>query len=711
MTARAEQVAIVFVNSQQSQKNTMDMQQDIFKTNPLLAPSGNPFGAPAFDKIKTEDYKPAFEAAVEAARQEVDAICANPQEPTFANTIEALERAGEALGSVSAIFFNLNEACTDPRMQSIAEEVTPMLTAHTMYVTLNPVLFSRIKTVWDGRDRLDLNPEQARLLEQAYKSFARSGANLADKDKEQFSAAQEKLQLASLSFDKNALDATNAFTLEITDEADLKDMPAYAIDAAAAEAAGRGVKGWVFTLDAPSYSAFMAHSTRRSQREAMWRAYNTRALGGKFDNSGNIRQIVLLREQIARLLGYKSYSYYALEERMAKNPETVNAFLADLMAKTRPFALKEMAQLREYAASKGCEGEIMPWDFSYWSRRQKEDKYAITTELLKPYFELGKVRQAIFDLAGALYGVTFSKRSDIPVYHPDVEVYEVRDAERFMGLLYMDFFPRASKRSGAWMTNFREQSIRAGEQRRPFVSLVTNFTKPVGETPSLLTFGEVTTLLHEFGHSLHSLLSEGTYASLTGTNVTRDFVELPSQLMENWAYESEFLDSFARHYITGETIPREYIDRIIAAKNYQAGYSSVRQLQFGLLDMAWHSGEPLPEESVAQFEAAVGAPGAVLPIIDGTAMSTSFTHIFSGGYSAGYYSYKWAEVLAADAFAYFKETGIFNRGTAESFRREILSRGDIEDADVLYRNWRGRDARPEALLESDGLVPPASESD
>ena len=672
--------------------------------NPLLEQSSHPYGAPAFDRIETGHYLPAFKEAITRAKAEVDAITGNPQEPTFANTLEALAFAGSDLENVSSLFFNLNEACTSDEMQQIAEDVSPLITEYSMYVRLNAALFARIKAVYDKKDTLGLNQEQNRLLDETYKSFVRGGANLPEKDRKAFSEAQEQLQLAALKFDKNALAATNAYTLEITDASDLEGMPEYAMQAARQEAESRGVKGWVFTLHAPSYSAFMAYSGRRDQREAMWRAYNTRALGGGADNSDTIRTIVALRERTARMLGYKSYSCYALEERMAKNPETVNAFLADLMVKTRPFALKEVAELRSYASDNGFEDRLMPWDFPYWSRRLKEERYSITTEQLKPYFKLDSVREAIFNLATTLYGVTFSRRDDIPGYHPDVEVYEVIDSDRFMGLLYMDFFPRESKRAGAWMTNFREQSIERGEEKRPFVSLVTNFTKPVGDTPSLLTFGEVTTLLHEFGHCLHSLLSEGTYSSLTGTNVTRDFVELPSQLMENWAYEPQWLNTFARHYQSGELIPQEFIERIVAAKNYHAGYASVRQLQFGLLDMAWHSGEKLPEVGVDRFEADVCAPNAVLPVIDATAMSTSFTHIFSGGYAAGYYSYKWAEVLAADAFAYFRETGIFNKETAASFRRELLSKGDLEDADVLYRNWRGRDPNPDALLESDGLV-------
>ena len=674
------------------------------KTNPLLEASQHPYGAPAFDKIEIKHYLPAFEAAIAQAREEIDAICANPEAPTFENTLEAMANSGEALSKVGGIFFNMMEACSNDEMEEIAEKVSPKITEYSTYVQLNRDLFARIKAVYDAKDTLNLNPEQSRLLEETYNEFVRNGANLPEESREAYAAAQQELELTKLNFGKNALAATNAFTLHITDPADMEGIPEFAAGAAKEEAEARNLDGWLFTLQGPSYSAFLSYSGNRAQRELMWRAYNTRALGGDNDNSDNIRKIVAGRENIARLLDYKSYATYALEDRMAKSPETVNAFLADLMTKVRPFALRDVQEIQEYAASNGFEGELMPWDFSYWSRRLREERYSFTTEQLKPYFELGKVRAAVFGLANTLYGITLNRRNDIPGYHPEVEVYEVMDGDRFMGLLYMDFYPRASKRAGAWMTNFREQSIRNGEERRPFVSLVTNFTKPVGDTPSLLTFDEVTTLLHEFGHCLHSLLSEGTYESLTGTNVARDFVELPSQIMENWAYESEFLESFAKHYQTGEVIPREFIDKIIAAKNYNAGYAFVRQLQFGLLDMAWHGGLPIPEGSVADYEASILRPTAVVPVIDSTSMSTSFTHIFNGGYSAGYYSYKWAEVLSADAFAFFKETGIFNKETAASFRKELLSRGDMEDADVLYRNWRGRDARPEALLEDQGLV-------
>lgn len=674
------------------------------ETNPLLTESTNPYGAPAFDKIKFEHYKPAFIEAIAQARSEVDSIINNPDAPTFQNTVEALSISGKTLSTVSGIFYNLNESCTNDKMQALAEELAPMMTEFSMYVSLNPQLFKRIKTVYEDKENLNLNGEQARLLEETYKSFVRNGANLSDDDKAKYSKYEEELSVASLKFGKNALSAANAFTLNITDSTDLAGLPQYVIDMASAEAKGRNKEGWVFTLDVPSFSPFMKFSEKRELREKMWRAYNSQCLGGEFDNTDNIKKIVDLRTKEAGLLGFKTYAGYALEDRMAKTPEIVNGFLADLMNKSLPFAKKDVSALTSYAEGNGFTGELMPWDFSYWSEKYKKEKYDLSDELLKPYFELSSVRKALFDLANKLYGLTFVERNDIPVYHPDVKVYEVMDGERMMGLLYMDFFPRESKSGGAWMTSFREECKYNGVEERPFVQVVTNFTKPTEKDPSLLTFDEVTTILHEFGHALHGLLAEGTYITLSGTNVARDFVELPSQIMENWAYEPEFLQSFAKHYKTGEVIPQEYIDKIVAAKNYLAGYSSVRQLQFGMLDMAWHSVEQLPNETVEEYEKETLRPTAVISQVKGTALSPSFSHIFAGGYAAGYYSYKWAEVLEADAFSLFKEKGIFNREVAKSFRDNILSKGNLEDADVLYRNFRGRDPRPEALLEKSGMI-------
>ena len=674
------------------------------RANPLLAASPLPFGAPAFDQIQKSDYLPAFREAIDRARAQIRAITDNPEAPSFANTIEALERSGEDLDRISGIFFNLTEACTDDEMDGIAEEVSPLLTQHNMSVLLDEKLFARVKAVWQQRGDLQLDTEAAKLLEETWKSFARHGANLPADKKERFAKLSEELSLATLKFGQNVLAATNAFTLHLTEEADLAGLPGFVREMAAAEAAGRGETGWTFTLNQPSYGPFLKFSERGDLRERIWRAYNSKCIGGENDNTENIRRIVALRTEKAQLLGYPTYADYALEERMAKSPGKVNAFIDELLAPSLPAARREVAQVTEYAHAHGFEGDLMPWDFSFWSEKLQKERYSLDDELLKPYFRLDAVQAAVFDLAGRLYGLGFTERKDLPVYHPDVRVFEVRGASgRFMALLYLDYFPRSSKRGGAWMTSFRELSCRDGVEQRPLVSIVTNFTKPTADTPSLLTFNEVTTLLHEFGHGLHGMLAEGRYQSLTGTNVVRDFVELPSQLMENWAYEPEFLRTFARHWQTGEVIPQEYIDRIVAARNFLAGYAQVRQLQFGITDMAWHTLSAAPEGDIVAFEQERLRPSAVLPQVPGIVFSPSFNHIFSGGYAAGYYSYKWAEVLEADAFAYFKERGIFSREAAEHFRKTLLSRGGSVDADVLYRDFRGRDPQPEALLEKLGL--------
>lgn len=674
------------------------------RANPLLAASPLPFGAPAFDQIQKSDYLPAFRQAIDRARAQIRAITDNPEAPSFANTIEALERSGEDLDRIAGIFFNLTEACTDDEMDGIAEEVSPLLTQHNMSVLLDEKLFARVKAVWQQRDDLQLDTEAAKLLEDTWKSFARHGANLPADKKERFAKLSEELSLATLKFGQNVLAATNAFTLHLTEEADLAGLPGFVREMAAAEAAGRGETGWTFTLNQPSYGPFLKFSERGDLRERIWRAYNSKCIGGENDNTENIRRIVALRTEKAQMLGYPTYADYALEERMAKSPGKVNAFIDELLAPSLPAARREVAQVTEYAHAHGFEGALMPWDFSFWSEKLQKERYSLDDELLKPYFRLDAVQAAVFDLAGRLYGLGFTERKDLPVYHPDVRVFEVRsEAGRFMALLYLDYFPRSSKRGGAWMTSFRELSCRDGVEQRPLVSIVTNFTKPTADTPSLLTFNEVTTLLHEFGHGLHGMLAEGRYQSLTGTNVVRDFVELPSQLMENWSYEPEFLRTFARHWQTGEVIPQEYIDRIVAARNFLAGYAQVRQLQFGITDMAWHTLSAAPEGDIVAFEQERLRPSAVLPQVPGIVFSPSFNHIFSGGYAAGYYSYKWAEVLEADAFAYFKERGIFSREAAEHFRKTLLSRGGSVDADVLYRDFRGRDPQPEALLEKLGL--------
>lgn len=675
--------------------------------NPLLTESSAPFGAPEFDKIRNEHYLPAFEAGIAEAKAEIDAIVANQEEPTFENTIEAMEYAGRTLGNVAGIFYNLMEANTDDEMQAIAEQVSPMLTEYSMYVSLNTRLFEKVKAVYEKKDALGLDKDQMKLLEDNYKSFVRGGANLSDEDKALYSKWSEELSLATLAFSKNVLAATNAYTLHVTDPADLAGLPEYVKTMGAETAAEKGLEGgWAFTLDYPSYSPFLKYSTVRDLRRQMWVAYNTRAIGGENDNTDIVRQIVDLRIKIADILGYETYADYALEDRMAKSKATVNAFIKELLEPSLEFAKKDVADVLAYAQKNGFEdSRLMPWDFSFWSERYQEAEYSLSAEELKPYFQLESCIDAVFGLATRLYGVSFTELDNVPVYHEDVKVYEVKDADgKHLALFYADFFPRASKRGGAWMTEFRGQSIQNGVEKRPFISIVCNFTKPTADAPALITHDELTTFLHEFGHALHGIFAQGRYPSLTGTNVSRDFVELPSQIMENWAFEPEYLNSFAKHYQTGEPIPAELIEKIVAAKNYLAGYAQVRQLHFGYLDMAWHSLTELPAEGTIEFEQKTLAPYAVMPSVEGSAFSTSFSHIFSGGYSAGYYSYKWAEVLEADAFSLFKEKGIFNTEVSGSFRENILSKGGTEDASVLYRNFRGHDPETKALMEKLGLV-------
>ena len=673
--------------------------------NPLLVESPLPYGAPQFDKIRTEHYLPAFKEGIAEARAEIDAITSNPEEPTFANTIEALEFAGETLDNVSSIFYNLLEAESTPEMQAIAEEISPMMTEYSMYVSLNDKLFGRIRNLWERRDSLGLAPDQYRLLDETYKSFARNGANLSPEDKQTYSKYQEELSLLSLKFSSNALASTNAYKLNLTDEADLAGLPQYARDMAAATAKENGQEGWTFDLSYPSYSAFIKFSDRADLRKAMYLAYGSIAYGGEYDNSDICLKIADLRLNTARLLGYETYADYVVEDRMAGSVANVDVLIGRLLEPSLPAARTEVARIYNYARENGYgESAMQPWDFSYWSEKYKAAHFSLSDEQLKPYFKLENCIDAVFGLATRLYGLQFTLRTDIPGYNKDVKVYDVCDSTgRHMALFYADFFPRATKRSGAWMTSFRGQSIRDGVERRPFVSIVTNFSKPTDDAPSLLTHYELTTFLHEFGHSLHGMLAEGRYPSQTGTSVAWDFVELPSQIMENWAYEPEYLKPFARHYETGEEIPDELIEKISESKNYNVAYAQVRQLQFGLLDMAWHdTAEPLTG-TVGEIEKNATKDVLVLPVAEGTCMSPSFSHIFSGGYSAGYYSYKWAEVLAADAWSLFKEKGIFSQEVAGSFRENILSKGNTEPASVLYRNFRGHDPEPEALLRAQGI--------
>jgi len=671
--------------------------------NPLLTESKLPYGAPQFDKIKVEHYKPAFEAGIAEGKANIDKIVANTEAPTFRNVIAPMEFASPILDRTSSIFYNLLEADTSDQMQELAEEIAPMMTEYSMYISLNQPLFEKVKAVYENRANEKLQPNELRLLEQTYRSFTRNGAGLSDEDKKTYAALCEKGSLLGLQFKKNALGATNAYSLNVTDSAKLAGMPEYVLTAAAEAAAEKGESGWTFTLQAPSYGPFMRYCTDRELRKQLYFAYNTRATCGEFDNSQVVKDIVQNRIETSKLLGYGTYADYALEERMAKTKETVNNFLGSLMESTLPFAREQVKELQDYANSKGFEGDLQSWDFSFWSERLKEEKYSFNEEELKPYFEIESCIGAAFSLAGALYGLQFEP-IDLPVYHKDVKVYDVKDANgRHMALFYADFFPRESKRSGAWMTDFRGQSIENGIEKRPFISIVTNFTKPTAEEPSLITHDEFTTFLHEFGHALHGMLAEGEFPSQTGTSVARDFVELPSQINENWCFESEYLNGFAKHYKTGEVIPAELIQKIIDSQNYLSAYYQLRQLDYGVVDMAWHCLENVPQESTTAFEKKVLEHSRLLPAIESTSFSQSYSHIFAGGYAAGYYSYKWAEVLEADAFELFKTNGIFDKATADKFREEILSKGDTEDPAVLYRNFRGRDPEPEALMRKLGL--------
>lgn len=674
------------------------------KENVLLTQSPLPFGAPQFDKIQTGDYMPAFEQAIADGKAQIDAIAMNPDEPTFENTIGALAYCGSGYEKVASIFYNILEANTSDELQQIAEQLAPMENEYSTYISQNEALFKRVKAVFDNRESLSLDPDQQMLLKDTYKSFQRNGAELGEKDKKTLSEYNEKLSLLSLEFQKNSLASTNAFTMQITDQAQLDGLPGFILDMAAQAAKDKDIEGWLFDLSAPSYGGFMKYSTQRDLREKMYRAYNRRAFGDEWDNTEVIRQIVDIRYKKAALLGYRDYAQYQTEERMVKSPENVREFMSRLGDPALPVALKEVDGLKAFALENGFDGgELMPWDFSFWAEKMRVAKYDLSDEALKPYFRLENCIDAIFDLAGRLYGISF-REIDVPVYHPDVKVYEVTDADgSHLALFYADFFPRASKRNGAWMTSFQGQKIENGVEQRPFISLVTNFTKPTADTPSLITHDEFTTLLHEFGHSLHGILAKGRYPGQTGTSVDHDFVELPSQIMENWGYEKEFLQSFAKHYQTGEALPDSLIDRIIAAKNYLSAYYHMRQLQYGTIDMAWHTLTSLPQESVIDFEHEMVKPVQVMPTVEGTLSSTAFNHIFSGGYAAGYYSYKWAEVLAADAFSLFKENGIFDKATAAKFRH-LLEQGGSVEASQLYLDFRGHSPEPEALLRQLEIV-------
>lgn len=676
--------------------------------NPLVKEWNTPFQTPPFNSIKTEHYKPAMLYAIEQAKQEVNAIIVNRARPDFENTIVALERAGGLLNRISGVFFNINECMTSDQLQQIYMEIIPDLTAYGNDVSMNPLLFAKVKEVYDQRDDIALTTEQRMLLEKTYKSFIRSGALLEGAAKEEYRKVSEELSMLTNQYQMNVLAEQNAFFLNITNKKDLAGLPDYVIAAAREEAKARKQKGWTFTLQYPSFSPFMQYADNRDLREKMWRASAFEANNNNDkDNKEIARKIANLRLRMAQLLGYSSYAEYALEERMAQNPQTVNKFINDLFEASMPFAEKEMKEVQDYANAHGFVGQIQRWDFSYWSEKLKNDKYAMDPSMFKPYFKLENVKKGVFDLADRLYNIEFRENNQIEKYHPDVTVYEVYDKAdgKFLAVLYMDFFPRESKRSGAWMTAFREQYIdENGNDVRPLIQLVCNFTKPTSKEPSLLTFDEVNTFLHEFGHCLHGIFASGTYQSISGTSVYRDFVELPSQIMENFATEKEFLDMFAVHYKTGEKIPQELIDKLIASQRYLAGYMSVRQLSFGMIDMAWHTITSPYTGDVISMEKNAIAKTELMPVVENSVMTTSFGHIFAGGYAAGYYGYKWAEVLDADAFSAFKEKGIFNREVSTSFRKNILSQGGKKHPMELYKAFRGHEPTNEALLRRCGFI-------
>ncbi|MGE5447894.1 MAG: M3 family metallopeptidase [Bacteroidales bacterium] len=674
--------------------------------NPLLRPFDGMYQTAPFSLIKTEHYIPAFDAAIEETKKEIQAIIDNPQLPDFKNTIVALDMAGERLERIKGIFFNLNSAETNDEMQNIAQEIAPKLSDFSNDITLNEHLFGRIRDVFNKRESLTLNTEETTLLEKTFRRFMRSGANLNETDKAKYREITKELSQLGLKYQQNVLAETNAFELVITDSKDLSGLPESIIDMAAQAAKSKNKEGWLFNLQHPSYIPFMKYADNRELREHLFRASSSRGNhGNEYDNNEIIKRIVTLRLEKANLLGFKTHAEYKLQERMAETPAKVIQFLDDLHLKSKPFAVKEFAEVQDYAARLGFNESMQKWDWAYYSEKLKSEKYNFTDEEVKPYFQLEKVIDGVFLLARKLYGIHLKENKNIEVYHPEVSAYEVLDEnEQLVAVLYLDFFPREGKRSGAWMTDYRSQSNVDGDQVRPHVSLVTNFSKPTENAPSLLTFDEVTTFLHEFGHGLHGMLSQCQFPGTSGTNVYWDFVELASQIHENWAFEKEWLDMFASHYQSGEKMPEELIHKIQKAQNFQAAYMMERQLSFALLDMAYHNRQQPVTGDLKEFETQAIASTDLFEPVEGSLQSTSFSHIFAGGYDAGYYSYKWAEVLDADAFSVFKQHGIFDRETADSFRHNILEKGGSDHPMVLYKAFRGQEPTTEALLKRSGLA-------
>lgn len=675
--------------------------------NPFLQPYATPHETVPFHLIRLEHYEPAIREGMRQEDEEIAAIVTNTEAPTFANTILPLAESGKLLERVTTVLFNLMSAETCDELEAIAEKMMPELSEHSNNISLNPELFARVKAVYEQRETLTLTPEERQLLEKTYDGFRRNGANLSDADKETYRRLSMELSTLTLRFSQNHLKETNRYELVITQAEQLQGLPPSAVEAAAHTAAEKGKEGWVITLQAPSYVPFMKYSDCRDLRRELYMAYNTQCTHDNEQNNFDIvRQLVNHRMELARLLGYTDYADYVLRKRMAEDSAHVYRLLDDLLEAYTPAAHREVAEVEALARRlEGDDFQLMPWDFSYYSEKLKNEKYQFDEEALRPYFELSRVKEGVFGLATRLYGITFRRNPDIPVYHPDVDAYEVFDTDgSYLAVLYTDFHPRAGKRSGAWMTSYKEQWTEAdGTDSRPHVSVTMNFTKPTADKPALLTFSEVTTFLHEFGHALHGMFARTRFQSMSGTNVYWDFVELPSQFMENFAIEKDFLHTFARHYQTDAPIPDEWIQRIVDASNFNVAYSCLRQVSFGLLDMAWYTRREPFSGDVAAYERQAWQRAQLLPPVDGTCMSVQFGHIMSGGYSAGYYSYKWAEVLDADAFSVFKQHGIFDRATADSFRQHILSKGGTEHPMTLYKRFRGQEPTIDALLKRNGI--------
>lgn len=671
-------------------------------SNPLL----NSFDFAPFSKIKNAHFLPAFNNAITIAKEEISTIVTNNNTPTFHNTIEALEYSGELLGRISSLFFNLNSAETNDEIQKIAQEVSPLLSEFRNDITLNTTLFQKVKAVYETKEQLNLTTEQQQLLDKHFKSFSRNGALLSEKDKETLREIDKQLSQKTLQFGQNLLADANNFELLLTDKKDLKGLPESAIEASKNLAESKKKEGWLITLDYPSYVPFMQYADNRELRKKLSIAFGAKGFNdNKYNNEELIKEIVALRYQRAQLLGYDTHAHFTLTERMAEKPSTVLDFSTDLKIKATPAAKKEFAALSDFAKELDDIDQLQKWDGSYYSEKLKQKLYSLDDEKLKPYFQLEKVLEGAFNIAGKLFDLKFIENTSAEKYHPDVTIYDVLDTNNnYVSLFYTDFHPRAGKRAGAWMTSYKSQKIKNNTNERPQVSIVCNFTKPTKTKPALLTFNEVTTLFHEFGHALHGMLANTTYPSLSGTNVFWDFVELPSQIMENWCFEEEALKLFAYHYETGELIPMDLVEKIKASATFHEGMATLRQLSFGLLDIAWHTHPPKGEFSIKEFETESFKDTQLYPDVKENCMSTAFAHIFQGGYSSGYYSYKWAEVLDADAFAYFQEKGIFNKEIATKFKTEILEKGGTEHPAILYRKFRGNDPTNDALLKRAGLV-------